>query len=126
MNVIIAGSRNVRPEYYRHFRRTIQHQIDMWMWEFESHRTEVTIISGGARGADQLGEVFAIENAYKLKVMEADWKKHGRKAGMLRNEEMEKVADALIAIWDGRSVGTKNMIYRMRDANKPVFIIDAR
>lgn len=126
MKVIIAGSRNVRPEYYRHFRRTIQHQIDMWMWEFESHRTKITIISGGARGADKLGEEFAKRNAYKLKVMEADWKTHGRKAGMIRNGEMEQVADALIAIWDGQSVGTKNMIQRMRNANKPVFIIDAR
>ena len=31
-------------------------------------------------------------------------------AGPLRNEKMARVADALIAFWDGKSRGTKNMI----------------
>ena len=40
----------------------------------------------------------------------ADWERHGRAAGPIRNEEMAEVSDALIAFWDGKSRGTKSMI----------------
>ena len=70
----------------------------------------VTIISGGATGADALGEQFAKENNLELIVVPANWEKYGRAAGPRRNAEMAEMADALIAFWDGKSRGTKNMI----------------
>lgn len=69
-----------------------------------------TIVSGGARGADKLGEVYAKDNGYNLRIFPADWNTHGYKAGFLRNEEMAEYADALAAFWDGKSRGTKHMI----------------
>lgn len=68
------------------------------------------IISGGASGTDAHGEHYAVSHGIPFEVYRADWKKHGLRAGPIRNAEMGKVADALIAIWDGDSAGTANMI----------------
>ena len=68
------------------------------------------VISGAARGADKLGEEWAARNNISIERYPANWDKYGRSAGPIRNGEMAKVADALIALWDGQSRGTKNMI----------------
>jgi hypothetical protein len=68
------------------------------------------IISGGASGADAHGEHYAVSHGIQFEVYRADWKKHGLGAGPIRNAQMANVAEALIAIWDGNSVGTLNMI----------------
>lgn len=76
----------------------------------------VRIISGTARGADQLGEQFAKEENCLLSRFPADWDKYGKSAGYRRNVEMAKFAiedqnkGLLIAFWDGKSRGTKWMI----------------
>jgi hypothetical protein len=69
-----------------------------------------SIISGGARGVDNLGEKFGYDFNLPVFVYPANWKDHGKRAGYIRNSEMAKNADALIAIWDGKSKGTKHMI----------------
>jgi hypothetical protein len=68
------------------------------------------VISGGAYGADAVGEAWANEHGIPVTVYLPDLKKHGKKAGILRNVEMAKEADALVAFWDGKSRGTKHMI----------------
>jgi hypothetical protein len=72
------------------------------------------IISGTANGADKLGERYAIENKLPLEKHPAMWKDekgvYRKNAGYLRNVQMAEVADALIALWDGESKGTKHMI----------------
>ena len=59
----------------------------------------VVIVIGQASGADALGERYARETHLSIEVHPADWKKHGRAAGPIRNAEMAEVADALIAFW---------------------------
>lgn len=99
MRVIIAGSR----DYHNY--DTLLEMIDECGWNI----TEV--ISGGAKGVDALGERWAIENDVPLKIFPADWEKHGRAAGPIRNRKMAENADALIAIMKGHnSKGTMNMI----------------
>ncbi len=71
---------------------------------------EIEVVCGGAKGADELGEWYARRLGYRIKFFEAEWNKHGKKAGMLRNLKMAKYADTLIAFWDGKSRGTNNMI----------------
>jgi hypothetical protein len=71
---------------------------------------EIEIVSGGANGADKLGERFADDNGCKLKVFKAEWDTFGDSAGYIRNAEMSKYADACICFWDGKSKGTKHMI----------------
>jgi hypothetical protein len=68
------------------------------------------VVSGMARGVDTLGIDWAVENWLPWKEFYADWKHYGKSAGYKRNEEMAIYADALVAIWDGKSKGTKHMI----------------
>jgi hypothetical protein len=70
--------------------------------------------SGCARGVDQLGEVFAELNSLKCHKFPADWDTHGKAGGHIRNRYMGDFAKEgegrLLAIWDGKSRGTKGMI----------------
>ena len=68
------------------------------------------IVSGHASGADHIGELYAENHKLECKLYPANWKAYGRAAGPIRNKQMAKVADKLIAFWDGKSRGTKNMI----------------
>ena len=74
------------------------------------------IVSGGARGADTLGERFANEMGLEISRFIPDWEGLGKRAGYVRNAEMAKFAveddndGMLIAFWDGQSRGTKHMI----------------
>lgn len=70
----------------------------------------VEIASGCARGADKLGELYAEQRGYQVIKFPADWDRHGKSAGYIRNEQMAKYANALVAFWDGTSRGTKHMI----------------
>jgi hypothetical protein len=70
-----------------------------------------TIISGGAKGADALGEEWARQRNIPVERYEADWGGiYGRAAGPLRNTKMAEAGDVLVAFWDGQSRGTKDMI----------------
>lgn len=79
---------------------------------FLSKKDRVVIVSGGAKGADTLAERYAKEKGYPLKVFPANWDKYGKRAGYLRNYEMQTYiskADerGIVAFWDGKSRGTK-------------------
>lgn len=102
MKIIIAGSRTIND--YQKLERVIWRLRNFENWEI----TE--IISGGARGVDQMGERWARENNVPVKKFIPNWDKHGKSAGILRNIEMAKYSDALIALWDGESRGTLHMI----------------
>ncbi len=80
------------------------------------------VISGGARGADALAARFAGRCGLPLEVIPADWKRHGRKAGPVRNAEIVERADVLVAFWDGLSRGTRDSITRARLAGKRVMV----
>lgn len=100
MKVIIAGSRGFND--YELLKKVCdEHLVGI---------DEFVIISGTARGADKLGEDYAIERGQSILRFPADWDKYGKSAGYKRNEEMAQVADMLIAFWDGESRGTKHMI----------------
>lgn len=85
--------------------------------------SEVEIVSGGARGADKLGERFAKETGCKLTIMNADWDTYGKSAGYRRNAEMAKYAEACVIFWDGVSKGTKHMIELAKRENLDLVII---
>lgn len=98
--VIIAGGRDFND--YELLRQMCDHYLS------ETNK-RITIISGAARGADTLGEQYAKERGFKIDSHPADWSL-GKRAGYVRNEEMAKVAHALIAFHDGISKGTASMI----------------
>lgn len=103
---------------------------DFYDWEFFSYSlqklldyidpNELTIISGAAKGADTLALRFAYECRCQIKEYPADWKKYGRKAGPIRNQQMldEGKPDLVVAFPGGR--GTADMIKRSKTANVPV------
>lgn len=84
------------------------------------------VISGTAGGADKLGETWAANEELPVERFPADWEAHGKRAGYLRNEEMARNADALIALWDGESQGTRHMIDIARRDGLKVFVEEFR
>lgn len=84
---------------------------------------EIIIVSGKARGADALGERYADERGYRVSEHPADWDRFGKAAGYIRNKEMAKEADALVAFWDGKSRGTKHMIDLAREHGLKISIV---
>ena len=80
------------------------------------------VISGGAKGADQLAERYAKENGIKLTVIKADWTK-GKEAGPLRNQQIIEAAEQVLALWDGQSKGTADTIRRAKKLQKPLRVV---
>jgi len=111
MRTIIAGSRMC--EDYSLVKASIE--------ELEWPITE--IVSGMARGVDKLGVRWANETNTPLKKYPAEWDKFGKSAGYRRNVEMSKNADALLAIWDGASKGTKHMINIATEAGLKIKVV---
>lgn len=99
MRTIIAGSRGANISYERFCE--LMAEVP---WEI------TTVLSGTARGIDRIGERWAAERDIPIERHPAEWDKYGKSAGYRRNAEMVKVADALVAFWDGKSPGTENTI----------------
>lgn len=101
--VIVAGGR-----HYEDY-GTTREVLDYYLHEkLKTHA--VIVISGGARGADALGERYAEERGLACERFPADWDAYGKSAGYRRNVQMAEVADVLVAFWNGSSRGTKHMI----------------
>ena len=65
---------------------------------------------------------WARNNNIPLKMFYPNWDRYGKSAGMIRNKEMAEYAEALIAIWDRRSKGTKHMIATAKRLGLQVFV----
>ena len=83
------------------------------------------ILSGGARGADSLARVYAQRAGLNFRLFPADWDKHGKKAGFLRNYQMLEDCTHVVAFLDSRnsSPGTQHMIEIAVEGQKPIRII---
>lgn len=112
MKTIIAGSRTVTD--YSIVLKAIQ------LSKFDISE----VVSGGARGADSLGERFAKENKIPVKIFPANWEMYGKKAGFLRNREMAEYGEALIAIMINNSKGTSNMISLAKEKGLKVYVLE--
>lgn len=82
-----------------------------------------TVVSGCARGCDTLGEKFADRVGCAVDRYPAEWDKYGKSAGHIRNHQMSQNADGLIAFWDGKSRGTKNMIENAHRARLTTMVV---
>jgi glycerophosphoryl diester phosphodiesterase len=130
MKVIIAGSRSL----------TDPALIDRAMKESGFEPTEV--VSGTARGADALGEAWARARGIPVKTFPADWGRldhpgaviryrrdgsaYDATAGYRRNTAMAEYADALVAVWDGKSPGTRHIIQEAKRLGLKVHVFMAR
>lgn len=102
-------------------------------WELLSHSLivlsaqfgrKLMIIHGGARGADRLAANWAFNNRMEAEAYPADWNRHGRKAGPLRNQQMldDGRPEYVAAFPGGR--GTADMVRRAKSAGIHVFHFD--
>lgn len=100
IRLIVAGSRDVN-DYLK-----LRDRLDKLL----SRHSNIEIISGGARGADALGEQYAVERGLNLRRIPAYWDWFKKPAGHIRNRRMAWYGTHLAAFWDGSSPGTKGMI----------------
>lgn len=113
MKTIIAGSRHItKPKY-------ILEAINL---AGENGIYVDEIVSGMANGPDYMGYQYALANHIPVKCFPAEWLKYGKAAGPIRNQKMAEYADALIAIWDGVSKGTRDMINRAKACGLKIFV----
>lgn len=115
MKVIIAGSRSIKRK-------------EILLVAIQKSGFEITeIVSGGCRAfggcPDELGEDYGFAKEIPIKIFPAKWKQYRLAAGPIRNRTMAKYADALIALWDGKSKGTKSMISEMKQAKKETYVL---
>lgn len=112
MRTIIAGSRDAE----------ITRAFEIVLNEFEDWKiTEV--VSGNSGNVDKAGEQWALKHNIPVSQFNAAWQTYGSSAGPRRNRRMAIYAEALIAFWDGKSRGTKNMIDEAKKLNLKVKVI---
>lgn len=84
----------------------------------------ISIVSGGARGADFLGKRYAIEHELEYMEFPAMWDVYGKRAGFMRNTDIVNYSDEVIAFWDQKSRGTKDTIEKAKKCGKKLFIFN--
>lgn len=114
MKIIIAGSRNFSDKNY------IYKKLDILL----STIKDLEIVEGGCRGVDLIAKQYAMDRNIPYKEFPANWEVYGKKAGPIRNREMAKYADGLIAFYDGKSAGTGNMIKTAKENNLKIKIVN--
>jgi hypothetical protein len=115
--IVIAGSRSY--EDYEGLQQA-------WQKHLTRHglkEADLCIVSGGAAGADKLAERLAQEKGLRIEIHKADWQKHGKAAGPIRNAEMIAKARHCIALWDGKSPGTAMTIKTAKRKGLAVTVI---
>lgn len=129
VKVIIAGSRSIRCGVL-----TMMNVVAASGFKVES------LFHGGAAGVDLAADEWGAWAGIPVVRIDAPWGNtegkpeseigwndgvpYWKGAGPWRNRQMAGLADALIAVWNGQSKGTQNMIQVMKSANKPVYIYE--
>jgi YspA, cpYpsA-related SLOG family len=105
VRVIVCGSRGW------HDRERIADRLNALVLERGYCFPDPLIVHGAARGADRIAGEEAGKAGLLVEAHPADWERHGKRAGLIRNEEMAaRGADICLAFWDGRSTGTRHMM----------------
>jgi hypothetical protein len=115
LRVIVAGGRDFTN--YPLLKQKLIYYLQNYSY------ADIEIVSGTARGADQLGERFAKEMGCSIKRFPANWDKYGKRAGYIRNKQMAEYADVCVVFWDGRSRGSKLMIDLAKEYGLPLRVV---
>lgn len=113
IKLAIVGSRNI-------------HNLKLVMDKIKAIQEDnhiIEIISGGAPGVDHSAHCAASLLNIPFREIKANWKKYGRSAGPIRNYDIANECDVMLAIWDGKSPGTRNAIQTSEACCKPVLTI---
>lgn len=128
MNLLVAGSRSFQPIWRN------GNLVSGWTQAMMSSALTAglemlggggfdTVIHGAAKGVDQMAGEWALELGLGIDAHPADWNKHGKRAGYVRNSEMVEIADAAIIVWDGTSKGTRHSIRLCHDKPIPYVVL---
>jgi len=118
LRILVTGSRDSQDE------STFDQDVRRWIAENAEGR-EVVIIHGGARGLDMIADEWANANGVALERHGADWFKHGKTAGPIRNQEMvDSGADVCLAypLVLGSPSGTMDCMIKAYCAGIPVYV----
>ena len=117
MRVLVCGSRHLKD--YKVLKETLDELMPLPGF------LDYFIISGGARGADSMAEDYAIEEDIPYQIFRANWEKHGKAAGPIRNKQMldEGKPDLVVAFMAPDSRGTKNMVEQATKAGIEIKIV---
>lgn len=115
INLLVAGSRTIADKVL------IEKYIFSYLEELCIHVAydTIRIVSGGAKGVDTIAKEIAIENGIQPIVIPALWDHFGKSAGFKRNIHLVDIADYVLILHDGKSIGTKNTIDLCKRHNKP-------
>ena len=114
MKVAIVGSRSFSD--YKIFSNFMEDLIENKNLVIEE------IISGGAKGADSLAEIYAREKGIPIEIIRPEWNAFGKSAGFIRNRDIIMKCDVCAAFWDGESHGTKHDISLCKELGKPYYV----
>lgn len=134
IRVIVAGSRSIDANLPEN-RELITRHLD-WILSDVLARARAgegaypILVSGGAKGVDTLGEIYAMDRLAHQVVpfmrFPAEWDRYGKQAGMIRNQQMAWAATHLVAFWDGESRGTRDMIRCAEESGLRVRVVRTR
>ena len=102
--LLVCGSRTINNSEW------VFSEIEKYISESNLQYSDIHIIEGEASGVDKIAKQFAQSKNISVIEMAADWKAYGRAAGPIRNEQMVRLCDQCLILWDGKSRGTKNDI----------------
>ncbi len=113
--LLIAGSRNLKPA---------PEEFDAAVKLLDPTNQRFEVITGGARGVDTAGAWWAAISGHIDHTVHADWDKHGKKAGYIRNAEMVAMEpDYAIIFWDGQSRGTAHTLNLIKQTKAKYVVV---
>lgn len=117
-SLMITGSRSIRDAGF------VRATLDAYVEQKRSEGKElILLVSGNAMGVDRLAERWAKDHSIPIKRFEPQWQIYGKRAALLRNTEMAQSATHGLAIWDGKSVGTKHAITQLERMHRDVKVV---
>jgi len=123
LKIAVVGSRKLQNNagWEGIIHRTLYRLQDL----IELNGYEITgFVSGGASGPDTAGFNWATMNAIPTQVFPAEWERFGKKAGFLRNIDIVKNSDLVVAFSDGISKGTAYTISIAKEHGKDLVVVD--
>jgi hypothetical protein len=112
MNVLVCGSRDIEDK------SVVYEALANAPWEPD------VLVHGDAVGVDKIADRYARVHSIDRDVHEIPewvWQKVGPRAGPMRNAYMIEQANAVIAVWDGDSTGTKDAMQQAESEGLPVY-----
>jgi hypothetical protein len=117
LRLLVTGARAWSDEV------SLRQYLNAWLW---TNPTMILVHGDCPTGADAMASKWARDNNVPEEKYPADWNKHGKPAGHIRNKQMVDTSpDVAIAFIQGESRGTNNCLGHIRKAGIPHYVFRA-